>query len=219
MPAPPLHRTQHYQNLDAVRGIAAQVVVVVHVILLIASNDPVYNAITGWPGRLSVLVFFCLSGFAIATSIERGFTRSGGFDGIDYAIRRFARIYPPYLVAVLAAAAIAIAAHDGVRFAALDFKLTAMPLGAATLSWLRALTFTFLQRPNEALLATNIAIWSLRLEIILYAVAGFAALAIAESARLRRVLWTALGAVWCMSNEKALFDQQIAGCTMLIRSP
>jgi hypothetical protein len=75
MLAPPLHRTQHYQNLDAVRGIAAQFVVVVHVILLIASNDPVYKAITGWPGWLSGLcgsfLIANLVAYCVARVVER----------------------------------------------------------------------------------------------------------------------------------------------------
>jgi peptidoglycan/LPS O-acetylase OafA/YrhL len=187
-----MQRSEHYQNLDAVRGIAAQVVLVGHIVLLVAAPASIFPPLEGWgwSGRLSVLVFFCLSGFAIATTIRRGFVRVGRFDWIEYAIRRIARVYPPYLAAILAAAAITVARLEGVHFAAL--KMEFEPFSSTVAPWLRALTFTFLQQANDALPATNVAIWSLRIEIILYAVAACVALSLGGT-RLRRIIWAGLG--------------------------
>jgi peptidoglycan/LPS O-acetylase OafA/YrhL len=185
-----MQRSGHFHNLDAVRGIAAQVVVISHVFMLLDPAGDLTNPVASWPARLAVLIFFCLSGFAIATTVRREYIRSGEFNCVDYAIRRFARIYPPYLFAILAAAVIVVLRLDGVTFSAL--KHVDMPFDVSMAAWLRAFTFTFSQPANDALPATNVAIWSLRLELVLYAIAACAALGVAGKIRLTRIVSSVL---------------------------
>jgi peptidoglycan/LPS O-acetylase OafA/YrhL len=185
-----MQRSGHFHNLDAVRGIAAQVVVISHVFMLLDPAGDLTNPVVSWPARLAVLIFFCLSGFAIATTVRREYIRSGEFNCVDYAIRRFARIYPPYLFSILAAAVIVVLRLDGVTFSAL--KHVDMPFDVSMAAWLRAFTFTFSQPANDALPATNVAIWSLRLELVLYAIAACAALGIAGKIRLTRIVSSVL---------------------------
>ena len=101
-------------HLDALRGASAIVVLLTHF------SEIVLNPKLG-PGPLSrgagllasyaVMVFFALSGFMIAASIQRNVKRNGGdFHARRFASDRFFRLYPP-LIAALAICALAAAAH------------------------------------------------------------------------------------------------------------
>ena len=83
-------RSGFLPRLESVRGIAAVVVVVYHVIAL-------YGDISG-SGMVAVVVFFVLSGFVLARSLERD------CDAARFARRRFFRLVPPAaaVVALLA---------------------------------------------------------------------------------------------------------------------
>lgn len=97
-------RSRHYPELDAVRGLAALVVVFGHFLALwepdaLGSNTqfllqqvlrPLFN------GSSSVILFFLLSGFVLSLPYKRG-------NPLPYPIflfRRLARIYLPYLAAL-----------------------------------------------------------------------------------------------------------------------
>jgi len=85
-----------HDRADAVRGIAAQFVLLSHTYFEFTRvADPTLSFLA----RSSVWVFFFLSGFAIASSIKSETERSGTFDPVDYTLRRVARIYPPYIFA------------------------------------------------------------------------------------------------------------------------
>ncbi len=93
-------RGPYYQQLDALRGIAALMVVINHFVLV----GPL-----GWipksPLRLlalgheAVILFFILSGFVLTLQL----TSNRRIPYRDYFIKRLCRIYLPYLVVLLAA--------------------------------------------------------------------------------------------------------------------
>lgn len=102
-------------HLDSIRGIAACVVVMFHCWLLTSdafrnSLNTLSTALHSVPdlvlyglekvlrsGHPAVMVFFVLSGFVLACSLGKKQTPYVG-----YAVKRFFRIYPVFIVAVLA---------------------------------------------------------------------------------------------------------------------
>lgn len=99
-------------SLDSLRGIAAMIVVVFHCLLSYTifykanhnhfANDWLkYFTITPlhtfWAGREAVILFFVLSGFVLSIPFFQGTIQSYR----SYAIRRFFRIYMPYIVVMM----------------------------------------------------------------------------------------------------------------------
>ncbi|WCP69981.1 acyltransferase [Vibrio tubiashii] len=84
-------------ELDALRGIAALMVVLYHFLIRYEQIYPTGNTpLTFFEvGEYGVHVFFGISGFVIAWSLVRI------NDATDFCIARAARLYPPYAVAVL----------------------------------------------------------------------------------------------------------------------
>jgi peptidoglycan/LPS O-acetylase OafA/YrhL len=160
----------HYKELDGLRGVAAQVVLVAHAYGLILLEPA---PLAGWLARLAVVFFFVLSGFAIATTIRRHVLADGRWDWLDYATRRIARIYPPYIIAVGSVAAISAFSLSG--WTVLGMYKPASEFNTDPISWLR--TLLFLYYGNDAIATVDIAIWSLRVEVALYIIAGFVAAA------------------------------------------
>lgn len=99
-------------ELDAVRGLAAIVVVLGHLMITLPAMDgasranglTAINLIRFSPldglleGSAAVIVFFVLSGYVLALSFGRGRQTYGGF-----MVRRFARLWFPYAAAIAAA--------------------------------------------------------------------------------------------------------------------
>lgn len=88
-------RRGRYEFLDAVRGIAAMLVVVQHSTELLS---PWYARLTSTyfrPGEFGVVLFFLCSGFIIPASLERHGSQS------RFWVGRFFRLYPLYWSAVL----------------------------------------------------------------------------------------------------------------------
>ncbi len=153
----------HSRALDGLRGLSAQVVFVSH---LVAFLTPLPSAIAqhalGWSARAAVIVFFCLSGFVITSSIVRS-TRAGSFDLLRYAVRRSARIYPPYLLTIALCWIVWLLLSKP--------SLPSLPSAIAELA--RAMAFFFLNR--DVVTQIDGPLWSLRLEVICYVVAGLGA--------------------------------------------
>ena len=83
-------------ELDALRGIAALIVVLFHYTWKMPDIMPAARTI-GWGlawGAYGVHLFFAISGFVILMTLER--TRNAA----DFAVSRFARLYPAYWAAV-----------------------------------------------------------------------------------------------------------------------
>ena len=98
-------------SLDAVRGIAAVIVVIYHILLVLPAFDAqseswIVELIKSWPLRLlwggdeAVIVFFVLSGFVLAPSFLGLAAPTWGV----FALRRLLRLYPAYVVSLLVAA-------------------------------------------------------------------------------------------------------------------
>jgi peptidoglycan/LPS O-acetylase OafA/YrhL len=83
------HHRFHF--LDALRGIAAILVVFLHAPAYVVFR-PVHNA------RLAVDFFFCLSGFVIAFSYERRLRETLGLK--RFVVARIIRLYPMYLLGI-----------------------------------------------------------------------------------------------------------------------
>jgi peptidoglycan/LPS O-acetylase OafA/YrhL len=113
-----VHRAENrprYRSLDALRGIAAFVVVIHHCLvtlpawsdaLLHGVHRTVATAILGypplslfWAGDAAVKLFFALSGFVLALM----FLRPNPPSYTAFAAKRVCRIYLPYIVVVMAA--------------------------------------------------------------------------------------------------------------------
>jgi peptidoglycan/LPS O-acetylase OafA/YrhL len=176
----------HYKLLDGVRGVAAQPVLLGHSFALVfvgaQGNTP---TVLGWLARLAVIIFFVLSGFVISAGIAGEIRQTGKFDWIEYAIRRAARIYPPYLAAIIF-----------VELLALFVGLPNRDLRVDAWACLRALSFTF--AGNDAV--TIAPIWSLRLEVGLYVLAAMTALTFLANGRVRILLYiftAALFSAYC----------------------
>jgi peptidoglycan/LPS O-acetylase OafA/YrhL len=99
-----------YVSLDALRGLAALTVVTHHCVLagLIRVPPGFWTAATRYTplhlfvsGRPPVILFFVLSGFALAVSLEKAPIDYGRF-----ALRRMCRIYLPYSAMILISALI-----------------------------------------------------------------------------------------------------------------
>lgn len=92
-------KSQRYEHLDAMRGYAALSIIFCHTVVSY-SHLPEPVMLGGLTGRVPVLFFFILSGFVLGRSMLReenfGFRAYGAF-----CIRRFFRLYPPYLATLL----------------------------------------------------------------------------------------------------------------------
>ena len=90
--------------LEGLRGLAAAIVVVRHTTNAIALPDGARRALLEGPwaplldAQAAVALFFVLSGFVLAGSLERGVTRS---DTLQFWVKRIFRIHPPYVAALI----------------------------------------------------------------------------------------------------------------------
>ena len=102
-----------YDGLDALRGFAALMVVFHHCFRAFENTN---EGLLWWldktplrllvSGRPAVILFFVLSGFVLALSLERGMTYR------DFVVRRFCRIYVPFAASILLAAMLYAAADQ-----------------------------------------------------------------------------------------------------------
>lgn len=167
-------------GIEALRGVAALTVVFHHMWSL--SSMPRftgYRFIEGF-GTWGVNLFFMLSGFLLAET----FWRERGWRVGDYAIRRFFRIAPAYYVNI------------GLLF--LFFAGPALIFSAQGKTQLLASgTFTHYLFPETASsLNVNGALWTLTIEMMLYAFLPFMALAIRMAPWPAFLALVAIGLSW-----------------------
>lgn len=196
-------REARYESLDAWRGLACLMVVVHHAGYALSRAE----ASGSWPGwlawyltrrmSLGVTLFFVISGYCIAASLES--TRQRGDSAWTFLGRRVWRIYPPYWLALLGFMAV-VAVLDSAGFA----RYFCGPLGVQLdvpgaldwRQWLGNLTLTETWRPHvwgpERNVFTGVA-WSLCFEEQFYFL-GFLALCLAPG-RLVRLLAVATLAI------------------------
>lgn len=106
MDSRPSH-SRRLSELDALRGIGALCVLVFHYSTRFHELFPQAAHVPfSFPGgNYRVLLFFTISGFAIFFSLDRISSVA------DFAVNRFARLYPAYIVAMLLTLGIEYAAH------------------------------------------------------------------------------------------------------------
>ncbi len=99
-----MQRSGRYDELDALRGLAALVVFVYHCILLFALCPAWLGWVVKTPlglvlygGHQAVILFFVLSGFVLYLPYERG-GKTASY--LAFVLKRVCRIYLPYLVAL-----------------------------------------------------------------------------------------------------------------------
>jgi peptidoglycan/LPS O-acetylase OafA/YrhL len=135
-------------SLEGLRGLSALWVAYSHIFFYEFKLDPAYhpafhfgtffNAAHG-----AILIFFALSGYVIGLTNRLPFSRS---NAIRYLLRRFIRLYPIYLIAIIL----------GV-------------LSSPTDTWKTvAGNFLFIQGPISALLSGNGVLWTLHYEVVYY---------------------------------------------------
>jgi peptidoglycan/LPS O-acetylase OafA/YrhL len=115
---------KRYEELDSLRGLAALTVLFSHFLLVFPfiENDTInngYKYLTNifkysplhifFAGHEAVIFFFILSGFVLSLTLFRFEKNKFGV----YAFKRFLRIYPPYITAVLVAIITKYSIPDG----------------------------------------------------------------------------------------------------------
>ncbi|RYY07803.1 MAG: acyltransferase [Sphingobacteriaceae bacterium] len=108
--SPPLLKYSYNKQLEQYRGLCALLVLITHAV---GMKNFLINDFS-WPefihyigaGYLSVLVFFCISGYVIAVSNDQNLLNIK-----LYLKKRFIRLYPVYLITILLCVAIAKDIH------------------------------------------------------------------------------------------------------------
>jgi len=177
---PPRHLSESFNrvsSIDALRGLAALSVVIYHArnifwVGLAATYHrygirPDFNACLGYLsapfsyGSLGVTLFFVLSGYCIHRRGAQMLAKnpSTNFNYRAFAIRRFWRIYPTYVAALLLTAVIdwTIAAKTGFRIPGQDDSIFAFGVSLLALQGYLAPFF-----------GTNGVFWTLAMEVHLY---------------------------------------------------
>jgi peptidoglycan/LPS O-acetylase OafA/YrhL len=119
-------------------------------------------------GHLGVDLFFIISGFVIFMSLERS------KDATDFAVSRFARLYPPYVVCACLTVSVIVLGHFN------PFRLTVIDA---------LLNLTMLNKA-QGNIPIDSTYWTLTYEVHFYALAAIAYFLL----RIRRIEWACL--VW-----------------------
>jgi peptidoglycan/LPS O-acetylase OafA/YrhL len=140
--------------LDALRGLAAFVVIWHHFRLAFLVTEPRWILRPFFAGRSAVVLFFVLSGYVLSMPVWRGTQPPYG----RYLLRRFFRIYVPYAAA--AVVALLVASHllySRLPLSGWFYRTWQSPLTA------RLIAQQFLIIPGSG--EVNTAFWSLRYEM------------------------------------------------------
>lgn len=94
----------YFDNLAGIRGVAALVVlfshmVQVHFLRFVGLHTPLHH-VSSITSEYAVVVFFILSGYLIAHTLEANIERNGKLRLDVYAAARIERLYPPFIYAV-----------------------------------------------------------------------------------------------------------------------
>jgi peptidoglycan/LPS O-acetylase OafA/YrhL len=180
-------------RFDVARGLSALVVLLAHscqvfLARLISAPDSWLIAFYENAARQSVLVFFVLSGFLITKSIVSNAGRNGHFDPVDYLSSRVARIYPPFLFALMVAMLVVFIVHQ------FDLPGGIKPLGDEPSRVRDHLVFTPSELWHALLMQNGMTIvdgplWTLYIEVKIY----FIAMSVALIARGQGMLHKSIG--------------------------
>lgn len=164
-------------SFDTLRGLAAVIVVLCHCSqLFINQHVPQYYRFLAVLAQSCVMAFFVLSGFLITKSITGNISRNGYLDLSDYAVKRFARIYPPLIFSFIVIALLTM-------FSNFLFVSPGGSLSAAN-GWVNKYGFdvNIINYIPSALMSngfigemspkSNSPLWSLSIEVWYYIIAG-----------------------------------------------
>jgi peptidoglycan/LPS O-acetylase OafA/YrhL len=118
-------------------------------------------------GHEAVLFFFVLSGFVIHWSMSKRMDKTGTFGVKDYLVRRFKRIYPPLLVAIIITFAfdtLGIILKFPVYFGATPYSLTNANIHPSLTGQTLLGNMLFVQRVYTPVWGTDGPLWSLMYE-------------------------------------------------------
>ena len=147
--------------LDALRQIAAMIVLIQHFFVIFEVNVPTW--MTGWvfDAKAAVTLFFVLSGYVLALSVEREAVSIRGY--VNFGIRRVLRLYPMHL----AATALSLVILIWIKSAGGFTRPLQMPVefldavGFESGQWLRQLTLIW---PGMKSDFANPPVWTLMTE-------------------------------------------------------
>jgi peptidoglycan/LPS O-acetylase OafA/YrhL len=179
--------TSYFDNLTGVRGVAAAVVPVSHLVqvhfLSFSGFGTPLHQISSITSEYAVVVFFILSGYLITHAFEANTELYGKLRLGAFAAARFARLYPPFLFAIGVSLAV---------FALLDvFSLRgrssplSLPSDACAAREVVHLSISEIRNAlfmKQGLLEINGPLWSLYMEAKLYVLYA-CALALASGRR------------------------------------
>lgn len=168
-------------SLEAVRGIAALVVLVAHtmqwfVAPLLSFEHPIFK-VAIFLAHYSVLIFFALSGFLITNSLYQNYRHNGVILGGPYVRSRLVRIVPPGLAAIIFSCAVSAlivvtGMHGSDSFSLEhDVSLGREHARLEALNILATLFFSNGILPGTKAIYTNGSLWSLSLEFWAYFIA------------------------------------------------
>ena len=200
--------------LDHLRGLAAMLVASAHtyyalVSPLVGLEGGLYKA-SSFLAYQAVYIFFMVSGFAITLSMIGNVTRGGRFAVREYAAARFARLYPPLVLAVLIAVVVwgviqVFDLHGSTTFALGGERYLLRQ--KVTMNWGEIITpLLFINRIFVAAgTEMNGSLWSLSFEFWIYVIAGLCCSALINRSRLALVLFFALLALYCYHHRFGTF--------------
>lgn len=206
-------------QLDAARGIAAAVVLTVHLAqtfwMPIAGPTHWLVPLLGSAARHAVLIFFLLSGYLIVQSIHQNLAVSRTFNLKRYASSRMGRLYPPLLVAIASTLVIAglvngCALNGSMRQ---PFPVLGLGLGVAPAYLIKLDDPFFAALMIRGMEWVNPPFWSLYVEARLYVLAGLVACGLTWRGVGRLSLVAALYVAWAsLKQDRAFWVYALVWC-------
>ncbi|HWZ16316.1 MAG TPA: acyltransferase [Mucilaginibacter sp.] len=150
---------QKIVSIDILRAIAALGVYYYHnqsgATLAKYTGLSIFNYTDGFGALYAVPLFFLISGYCIHASNIRYIKSNSSLPLKDYYLRRFLRIYPPYIAALLIALTINYCTIPGYKPAGTDLLIHFFSLQGFTVAYFNTI---------------NIVLWTISIEIAFYAI-------------------------------------------------
>jgi peptidoglycan/LPS O-acetylase OafA/YrhL len=175
--------TERAPGVDALRVLAAALVFGFHMRTTGFGTLPGPLGLVSNAGNSGVFIFFVISGFVLYRQLQHQ-----RFDLRPYALRRFLRIYPAYIAALIGTA-----------------LLTGMPFDARYLVFAQT---AYLGDPSELMRVA----WTLQVEVLFYAALPFAVVALSrvpQRWRIAVLLTTAV--IWASASALLVVDVAMTG--------
>lgn len=194
--------------LDAIRQIAAFIVLVQHFFVIFEIKTPLWMRVGLFDAKAAVTLFFVLSGYVLALSIRREPVSLRGY--LNFGIRRALRLYPMHIAATLLALVVLVWVKSQGGFT----RPLAMPVdflqasGSEIRQWI--LQFTLVM-PGLSSSFANPPVWTLMTEAkvsVVFPFIAWAVLRLTPRAACVLVAMLVLGSDW--------FDRHIVGTVALL---